>query len=143
MYNENYKTLPKEIIDINGNTSHDHGLEDLMLLKLDFPGGPVVKNPPFNAGDRGSIPGWGTKISHAAGKLNPYTTATELVHLNETAHVLQTTEPMRSGACMPELERENPHAATREKPEPHNEEPVPQRRILHASVKTPCASTET
>ena len=28
----------------------------------DFPGGPVVKNPPSNAGDNGSIPGQGTKI---------------------------------------------------------------------------------
>ena len=26
---------------------------------LDFPGGPVVKNPPANAGDTGSIPGRG------------------------------------------------------------------------------------
>ena len=26
---------------------------------LDFPGGPVVKNPPGNAGDTGSIPGLG------------------------------------------------------------------------------------
>ena len=26
----------------------------------DFPGGPVVKNPPADAGDRGSIPGQGT-----------------------------------------------------------------------------------
>ena len=25
----------------------------------DFPGGPVVKNPPANAGDMGSIPGLG------------------------------------------------------------------------------------
>ena len=31
----------------------------------DFPGGPVVKNPPSNAGDGGSIPGRGTKIPHA------------------------------------------------------------------------------
>ena len=37
----------------------------------DFPGGPVVKNPPSNAGDAGSIPGWGTKIPHAAGHLSP------------------------------------------------------------------------
>ena len=28
----------------------------------DSPDGPVVKNPPSNAGDMGSIPGWGTKI---------------------------------------------------------------------------------
>ena len=32
----------------------------------DFPGGPVVKNPSSSAGGAGSIPGRGTKISHAA-----------------------------------------------------------------------------
>ena len=32
----------------------------------DFPGGPVVKNSPCNAGDAGSIPGQGTKIPHVA-----------------------------------------------------------------------------
>ena len=31
----------------------------------DFPGGPVVKNPPCNAGDAGSIPGQGTKTPQA------------------------------------------------------------------------------
>ena len=31
----------------------------------DFPGGPVVKNLPCNAGDAGSIPGLGTKIPYA------------------------------------------------------------------------------
>ena len=31
----------------------------------DFPGGPVVKNPPCNAGDTGSIPGQGTKTPQA------------------------------------------------------------------------------
>ena len=35
----------------------------------DFPGGPLVKNRFCNAGDTGSIPGWGTKIPHAAGQL--------------------------------------------------------------------------
>ena len=33
------------------------------LLERDFPGGPVVKNPPANAGDMGSIPGQGANIS--------------------------------------------------------------------------------
>ena len=33
----------------------------------DFPGGPVTKNPPFSAGNVGSIPGWGSRISHALG----------------------------------------------------------------------------
>ena len=31
----------------------------------DSPGGPLVKNLPCNARDAGSIPGQGTKISHA------------------------------------------------------------------------------
>ena len=48
----------------------------------DFPGGPVVKNPPSNAGDAGSIPGQGPKIPHAAGQLSPHTTTTELMRLN-------------------------------------------------------------
>ena len=32
---------------------------DFLKMKIDrdFPGGPVVKNPPSNAGDAGSIPG--------------------------------------------------------------------------------------
>ena len=36
-----------------------------------FPGGPVVKNQPSNAGDEGSVPGRGTKIPHAMGLLSP------------------------------------------------------------------------
>ena len=39
----------------------------------DFPGGPMVKNLPYNAGDTGSIPGQGTKIPHAMGQLSPHT----------------------------------------------------------------------
>ena len=52
------------------------------LRHRDFPGGPVVKNPPSNAGDMGLIPGQGTKIPHAVGQLSPLTTTTELVRLN-------------------------------------------------------------
>ena len=91
-------------------------------------GGPVVKNP-SKAGETGSIPGWGTKIPHASGQLSPHPTTIELTHLNETARILQTIEPMQSGACTPQLqsphtlepcapqlEKENPHATTREKP---------------------------
>ena len=68
----------------------------------------MVKNPPFNAGDTGLIPGRGTKIPHAAEQISPRATTTELVHLNERAHVPQPTEPMHPGACVPQLERENP-----------------------------------
>ena len=48
----------------------------------DFPGGPVVENPPSNAGDAGSIPGQGTKIPHALGQLSPCATTTEFTRLN-------------------------------------------------------------
>ena len=89
----------------------------------DFPGGPVVKNPPSNAVNAGSILGRGTKIPHAMGQLSPHTTTTEPPHLNETACVPQTTEPMHPGVHVPQLEREIPHATTREKPEHGNEEP--------------------
>lgn len=34
----------------------------------------VVKNPPSNAGDLGSIPDWITKIPQATGQLNPCST---------------------------------------------------------------------
>ena len=64
----------------------------------DFPAGPVVKNPPYNAGDTGSIPGQGTKIPHAVGQLSPRAT---------------TTEPTRTGACAPQLEKNR-------KPASHN-----------------------
>ena len=43
-------------------------------LIRDFPGGPVVKSPPSNAGDVGSIPSQGTKILHVEGQLGPCAT---------------------------------------------------------------------
>ena len=39
--------------------------------------GPLVKYPPSNAGNVGSIPCWRTKIPHAAEKLSPFTRTTE------------------------------------------------------------------
>ena len=47
-----------------------------------FPGGPVIKNLPSNAGDVGLIPGRGTKIPHAVGQLSPRAATTELARLN-------------------------------------------------------------
>ena len=55
----------------------------------DFSGSPEVKNPPCHAGFKGSIPGQGDKILYA----------TEQLSLCAT-----TPEPMRSGACVPQLE---------------------------------------
>ena len=39
--------------------------------------GTMVKNPPANAEDTGSIPGPGTKIPHAVGQLSPCASTTE------------------------------------------------------------------
>ena len=41
-------------------------LENLKTNRRNFPGGPVVKNLPSNAGDLASIPGGETEISQAA-----------------------------------------------------------------------------
>ena len=38
---------------------------------VDFLSGPVIKNPPCNAGDAGSIPSRGTKSPHASKQLSP------------------------------------------------------------------------
>ena len=38
-----------------------HKFHDSKDTRWDVPGGPIVKNLPSNAGDVGSIPGWGTR----------------------------------------------------------------------------------
>ena len=57
-----------------------HQLKKKKNWLRDFPGGPVVKNPPSNTGDAGSIPGWGTQIPQATGQLSQYA-ATREKHL--------------------------------------------------------------
>ena len=42
----------------------------LRNISGDFPGGPVVKSSPSNAGGMGSIPGRGAKIPHASPSKN-------------------------------------------------------------------------
>ena len=54
--------------------------ESKFTLPGDFPGGPVVKNLPSNAGDTGSTPGQGTKIPHATEQPSPCATTTEVAH---------------------------------------------------------------
>ena len=49
---------------------HELNLEKQAEVGRDFPGGPVDKNPPSNAGNSGSIPGQGTKIPHATALLS-------------------------------------------------------------------------
>jgi len=55
---------------------------------LEFPGGPVVKNPPCDAEASGLISAWGTRILHAAEQLRP---------------CARTTDPAHAGACVPQL----------------------------------------
>ena len=57
------------------------GLEIFMGYRSrvgDFPGGPVVKNPTSHAGDKGLIPGQGSKIPNTPGQLSPRTTTREV-----------------------------------------------------------------
>ena len=62
----------------------------------DFPGGPVVKNPTFIAGDADSIPDWGIKVPYAAEQLSPRA-ATRV-------HIGATPEPSRSGVHVSQQE---------------------------------------
>ena len=78
---------------------------------------------------------------HAMGQLSLCTTTTELVRLNKRACMLQTTEPMCSGPHQPQLDRENPHAKTREKPAPCIKQPV-QQQAAHAAIKDPTCHDE-
>ena len=41
-----------------------------MVTVRDFPGGPVVRTSPSNAGGAGSLPGRGAEIPHASGPKN-------------------------------------------------------------------------
>ena len=50
------------------------------IILRDFAGGPVVKNPPCNAGDTGLIPDRETKIPRAVEQLSSSATTTELAY---------------------------------------------------------------
>ena len=55
--------------DSQNKMPHWSLLED---LGRDFPGRPMAKSLPSNAGDTGLIPGWGTKIPHVVGQLSQF-----------------------------------------------------------------------
>ena len=58
---------------------------------MGFPGGPVVKHLPSNAGAVGSIPGWGTKIPRATEQLSPRATTRESFELQGKSCTPQQT----------------------------------------------------
>ena len=66
-------------------------------LGRDFPGGPVVENPPSNAGDINSIPGQGTYVPYATEHLNPCAATTE--HAHWSSHT--TTREKQAPAKIP------------------------------------------
>ena len=53
------------------------------MMVRDFSGVQWLKNQPCNAGDMGLIPGWGTKIPHAAEQLSLHSTTREPARLDE------------------------------------------------------------
>ena len=69
----------------------------LRIYHRDFPGGPVVKNLPSNAGDVGLILDQGTKI--------PWGNWTHMPLLKKQCACATTAEPTCSGARAPSLEK--------------------------------------
>ena len=62
-----------------------------------FPGGPVIENPPYNAGNRGLIPGRRTEVPPTAGQLKQQVTTRELVRHNFAAET--RTRHSQISAC--------------------------------------------
>ena len=84
-----------------------------------FPGSPVVKNPPSNAGDAGLILGQGSKIPHVAGQ--PSLRALEPARHDYRACMPQLLSPRNLELVRHQLER-SPRTATKSQ---------------HATVKDP------
>ena len=61
------------------NVLNANELYTLKLHTRDFPGGPVVKTLPCNAGGAGSIPGRGAKIPHVLAAKKPKHKKTEAI----------------------------------------------------------------
>ena len=83
MRTQNLKKISKKQLTKAGKKPFKEKTKVYLKKTSDFPGGPVIKNLPSNAGDVGLIPGFGTKIPHAAKQLSPGTATTEPKHHNE------------------------------------------------------------
>ena len=71
--------------NINAISSKRSNSDIQVCVLGDFPGGPPIKNLPFNAGDMNPIPGWRSKIPHASKQLSPCTSATETASMTREA----------------------------------------------------------
>ena len=83
-------------------------------MHKDVPGGPVVKNPPCNPRDAGSIPGQETKTPHDTGQVSPCTATTqpgqEAPHPNKgpcVGHEEPTATAKTRRSQMDTLQKEN------------------------------------
>ena len=88
------------------NVSISHSL--LQIKETDFPGSPVVKNPPANAGDMGSIPGG--RFHTFRGATKPVATTTDACTLeprlwNKRSHGNEKPSQIGSSSCSPQLEK--------------------------------------
>ena len=98
-------------------------LEEFSILG-GFPGGAVVKNPPANAGDTGSIPGLGrSRMSRSNNAREP-----QLLSLHSRAREPQL---LSLRATTSEAHAPRAHAPQQEKP-PQWEARAPQRRVAPA-----------
>ena len=59
------------------------------VIRRDFPGGPVVKNRPCNAGGVGLSPGQGTTIPQVREQINLHTVTRKSMHLDEGSSMKQ------------------------------------------------------
>ena len=73
----------------------------------------MAEDLPSNAGDLGSIPGWGTKISLASRQLRLRALATEPV--NSRAHVPQLEKPPRAASRESLEPQQRPSTAKKKK----------------------------
>ena len=69
----------------------------------DFPGGPVVKNLPCNAGDAGSVPGWGNKIPCTKELLSPRAATTEAHEPRRPCAITRESSSWNEKSCMLQL----------------------------------------
>ena len=62
----------KSVIKVTCSFILKHSLSTHYMLMEGFPGGPVVKNLPANAGDTGGVPSLGQEDSPEGGNGNPF-----------------------------------------------------------------------
>ena len=86
------------------------------VITVDFPGGPVVKSPPDNAGDTGSIPGLGRFQDPCQGVPKPvcpnyWARALESILCNRRSHCRRSPRTAAREWPLLAATRESPHSS--------------------------------